>query len=614
MDQLLADLAMVEQEFAGSTVASTEITGVTRPVPKYFRRRRVLLLIVVFASILLFPLSLPVIRGWLYTFFYSAPMPAQKQLAILPFVNNLGKDPQNDALCAGLLEYITNRLTELELFQEDLHVVSSSEVVRGDVKSPRDALQLFGATLVVTGSVQRDRGDVLVVMNLVDPKTSLQLRAGMVRAPASDMSNLQTDVLEKLASMLEVEFRHRERALATAGSSAAPGATELYLKGRGFLLRYDNPENLDHAYASFGKALTADANYALAHAGIAEVQWRRFRSSRDGRHLEEARAECLKAIELDSQLAPVHITMGRIEAAGGRHEQAIESFRRALKLDRKNQDAPRELASSFDAIGRLKEAEAAYKTAIDLRPHYWAVYNEMGVYKFRRRNYREAILYFEKVIELTPDNPLAYRNLGGVHLELGELEEASRNLQQSLKIKPTARAYSNLGTVYYYQERYADAVHVYEKAVALAPNDARLWGNLADAYRWSPGLSQKATDTYRRAIQLAERELKLNPRDLPLRAYIALCRSASGEHDQAKKEAAEVVQLAPRDGTVLFRAAIVFEQAGDRKRALNLLGRALAAGFSLQQVRRAVPLADLRKQPEYMRLESRHQMSQDTAQ
>jgi hypothetical protein len=93
-----------------------------------------------------------------------------------------------------------------------------------------------------------------------------------------------------------------------------------------------------------------------------------------------------------------------------------------------------------------------------------------------------------------------------------------------------------------------------------------------------------------------------------------LCRSAAGEHDLAKKEVSEAVRLASREGIILFRAAIVYEQAGDRKRALNLLGRALEAGFSLQQIRRAVPLADLRKHPEYMRLESRHVNTLDNAQ
>jgi serine/threonine-protein kinase len=421
-------------------------------------------------------------------------------------------------------------------------------------------------------------------------------------------------VLEKLTSMLDVEFRDRQRALVAAGSSAAPGASELYLKGRGFLLRHDLSENLDSAIASFRKVLEADPRYALAHAGIAEAQWRRFRVSRSAEDLDEARSACLRAIELDAELAPVHVMMGRIEAADGRDQKAIESFRLALKLDPRNPDAPRELASRFDALGQLQNAEGAYKTAIALRPRYWAVYNEMGAFKFRHGNYREAALYFEKVIRLTPDNPLAYRNLGAVHLELGDFEEAAQLLRRSLAIKPTARSYSNLGTVYYYQERYSDAAREYEKAVALAPNDARLWGNLADSYRWSPGLSEKAAETYRRAIHLAEKELKLNPRDLPLRAYIALCRSAAGEHGQAQKEASEVVQLAPNDGTVLFRAAVVFEQAGNRNRALKLIERALDAGFSIQQIRRAVPLADLRKHPQYKRLESQHAIPQLAAQ
>jgi tetratricopeptide (TPR) repeat protein len=64
--------------------------------------------------------------------------------------------------------------------------------------------------------------------------------------------------------------------------------------------------------------------------------------------------------------------------------------------------------------------------------------------------------------------------------------------------------YSNLGTAYFYLGHRADAVTMFQKAVALNPNDAlRRWrAILADGYRWS-GDKAKAKATYEQAITLA---------------------------------------------------------------------------------------------------------------
>ena len=115
--------------------------------------------------------------------------------------------------------------------------------------------------------------------------------------------------------------------------------------------------------------------------------------------------------------------------------------------------------------------------------------------------------------------------------------------------------YGNLGAVYALQGRFKDAARLYEKAVSAVSTNSIWWGNLADAYRWTPELSWKAPAVYRRAVQLGENELAGNARDSHLRSRVALYLAALGDKDSASREIAEALRLSPDDGYVLFEPA-----------------------------------------------------------
>jgi len=107
------------------------------------------------------------------------------------------------------------------------------------------------------------------------------------------------------------------------------------------------------------------------------------------------------------------------------------------------------------------------------------------------------------VIEIAPDNPIGYENIGSVYMRQGKWSEAIPRYQKALSIDPDSPTYSNLGTAYFFLKRYDEAVKMYEKAVQGTTGDEYLWSNLADAYRWL-GQSEKAQAAYKRAIVVAK--------------------------------------------------------------------------------------------------------------
>jgi eukaryotic-like serine/threonine-protein kinase len=531
-------------------------------------------------------------------------LPDQKRIAVLPFTN-VGGDPANLPLADGLMEFVSNSLTRLEQFHGTLLVTPASDVRREGVLSAGDAGRKLGVNLAITGSVERiGPADVQVFINLVDTATVTQLRSESIRAKLADLLPLQEGVVGKIARMLELAFQPQRSQQLSYGNTAVPAAYPHYVEGLGYLRRYDRPQNIDNAIASFRRALTLDPTYVLAYAGAAQAYWRKYDLAKDEESIEEALRHASQALALNDQIASVHVTMGMIRNGKGQHEMAEKEFRAALSLDPLNADAYRELANAYEAMGRSPDAEATYLKAIELRKDDWWSVKELGVFYYRHGRYPEAESRMLEVTRLTHDSAKAYSNLGGVYLAMGKTAEAETQFKRSVAIEPNANAYSNLGTAYFYARRYPEAVEAFEKATQLNQTDSRFWMNLADAYRWTPALSAKAAPTYRRAIGLIEKEIAVNPRDAGPWSRVAMAHASLGEHKQAIAEIEKALELAPGDGFVHFRAALVYEQAYQRERALREAETALKAN-RLHELMNAPPLEELRKDPRFRALVER---------
>jgi tetratricopeptide (TPR) repeat protein/tRNA A-37 threonylcarbamoyl transferase component Bud32 len=530
----------------------------------------------------------------------APPIPAEKKIAVLLFTN-IGRDQSIQPLADGLIQVISNALTRLEEFNGALVVIPAGEAAR--ITSARDAGRVLNANLALTGSIERSSGDqVRVLLNLVDTHTLTQLRSGVLQGNLPDLFGIQDDAVNEVARLLELELRPANAQAALIGNTAVAQAYPFYVRGLGYLRSYDRDRNIDKAIESFAHALNADPRYVLSYAGLAQAYWMKYDTLKDAQFLDKAFETCAQALALNDRLAPVHITMGTIEAGKGKYERAEVEFATALRIDPRSADAYRELGRTYEARGKRLQAEATYKKALELRGDDWWSVKQLGLFYFNRGPYSEAEPWFRQVIRLTPDSPGAYNNLGALYLKMGRSADALDQFRKSLSVEPTANAWSNIGSYYYFEGDYRNAAAQFAKAVELTPGDSRNWGNLADAYRWTPQLASKAPDAYRRALELIHGEIGINPRDARLHSKAAMWWAALGERDQAAAEIARAIEIAPVDAFVQYRAALVYEQAGQRDRALRAVKSALDAGYSLLEIQKAPPLESLRADSRFSRL------------
>jgi len=508
----------------------------------------------------------------------------EKHIAVLPF-DNIGNNPENEALSEGLQDSLTSKLSNLEEGQQSLWVVPASEVRRRKVTDPESALREFGATLVVKGSVLRDNSGVHLTVNLIRTKDVRQEGSLALQDRAGDFAALQDQAVSGLAKLMPVEVP--AVALHTAESSAAPVAYESYLKALGYMQRYDKPGNLDQAIAALSSAVGSDPQFALGYAGLGEAYRMKYQLDKNPKWTDLALTNGTKATALNDALPSAYVTLGRIHDTLGKNDLALTEFQRALQLDSRNADALTGEAHSYEHAGRVADAEAAYKKAIALRPDYWDGYNSLGLFYDDQGRYEDAFKQLQRAIELTPDNATAYSNLGAAYVDSSDPKNygpAEAALKKSIELSPSYGAYANLGDLYLLQSRFAEAASATEKALQLNDKDFIVWANLVVAY---DGLTDaaKASAAVEREQSLLEQAVQSSPRDAAPQYRLGLVYARKKLKDKALARAQAALALSPDDPYVLASVGEIHERLGDRANALPYIEKALKRGYSLQALK-----------------------------
>jgi len=520
------------------------------------------------------------------------------QLAVLPF-SSTGNSPGAKAFCDGLTDTLTARLTKLA-GNRPLQVVPASEVRAENVNSVEQARKDFGVGMVLAGSLHESGGQVRVTYSLVDARTRRQLHADTIDANLADPFAVEDQVVSGVLAMLGLEIQPDERVVLAARGTHDPSAYEQYLRGRGYLLDYHKPENIDSAIASFNRALTLDPKYPQAYAGLGEAYWQSYEEGQHGKDwIDKARSACEQAVSAAPQLAQGHICLGRVYRGTGEYEKAAAEFQKATSLDPTSDDAYRGLAGAYEKLNKPVDAEATYRQAIRLRLQYWAGYSWLGNFYFQQGRFDDAIRMFQQVIALAPDNFRGYSNLGATQLYLGRYNEGVETLQKGIKLRPTFESYGNLSACYFYMRRYEDSAASLRQAMKIDSNDWLNWGNLGDTLNQIPVRRQEAVDAYRTAIALAKARLEINPKDGFVLAFMADYYAMLDDERQARNQLRQALEIAPGDPEVLFRAAILYSHFTDRPKTLEFLERSATAGYSRTVIRDTPDFDWLRQEPRY---------------
>jgi tetratricopeptide (TPR) repeat protein len=515
-----------------------------------------------------------------------------QQLALLP-VKTLTDDPALRVFSEGLMETITSRMSQFERGQDQVMVVPASEVRSQGARTAGEARQKFHVNVAVEGSLEV-RGDRLrLLLTVIDTRTMRQLETITVEQPRGSSWRLQDAAVSKLSNTLNLRLQPKYAREQEELSPIEPGAYEFYLQARGYLQRNDQPQSVASAVTLLRKAIDLDAKFALAHSALGRAYLYQFLDKRDPKLMEAAFKSGTEAVTLNPDLTETNVGLGFIYYGTGRYAEARERFEKAISLDARNHEAYQGLAQAYNGLHDYANAEATYLKAISLRPDDWTGYKALGLFYYGREDYAKAAAQFRKVVELTPDNAQGYANLGAALFGQQDWDGAERAWLRALDLDPKHQAaLGNLGKLYFEERgQNAKAIEMYQRTLALSPRGYRTWGLLGRAYARN-GEREKSKQALQKAVELIDAELLITPQSESLTSQLAFYRALLGRKDFA--EAVErALRMAPDRGETLLRAAETYAIAGDRKRATELLEKALAHGIPMKTVLRSEYLKDL---------------------
>lgn len=597
---LKADLRRLRRELFSGSVTAT-LPGLMAAKPSARRRVKWISipagLLFLIIMVLLIPSLREKAKGWLGV----SSFPEEKHLAVLPFTLIGGSDADR-AFCVGLTELLVRKIERLATLQNAFWVVPTSQIQRYEVKDATEARQILGVNLVISGSMKRLGEMLTLTLDVIDPHDLHRLGTLSKTDHIANLFTWQEEIVQQTAASLRIPISPPGKRPLAADSTTVPEAFESYLKGLGFLKRSEKGEDLDSAIRELEEAIEQDPSLAAAYGDLAEGLWKKYLAAKEPSLAQSAESRCRQAIQINGELSSYYVTLAKIHRGLGRNDEAIQDCKKALEINPFQYEAKIQLADIYDQTRQPEMAEAAYKESLQIRPGYWAAYGSLGFFYFFQGSFEKARDAFLQLTKISPGNILGLNNLGAAYYKLGDNALAAETFEKSRATKRNAVACSNLGVIYYFQGRFADSTNMNEEAIELGQNNYYIWGNLADAYHFTQEYAVKAADAYRKAIELAEKDLAAEPDNPQIRSSLAVYLAKSGLRDRAKNEIDKVLRTRPNDSTVVLKSVLIFELMNDRRLALEALEKYLRLKGPIDEILRDPFMAKFRTDPRYLEL------------
>ena len=354
-------------------------------------------------------------------------------LAVLPF-QNMSNAPDQEYFSDGLTE---ETITDLgQLSPEHLGVVArtSAMAYKHTNKTVSQIGRELGVDYILEGSVRREGGEARVSAQLIRVSDQTHLWAQTYQRELHDLLQIENELGTAIARQVQGNLTPQQLVDLSKARTVNPEAYDLYLKGR-FYWNERNPAAIKESIGYFQEAIAKDPDFALAYVGLADAYdigniMGAFSAKAS---LPEARTAATKALTLDPSLAEAHAALGMVKS----HYEfdfpgAQREFLRALELNPNSAYSHLFYSNCYLApMGRMPEAIAENKKALELDPLSLPINNFMGMTYMFAGDYEKSYLQFQHTIAMDPTFPLAHEYFSFLLKITGRYEDGIKEHEKS---------------------------------------------------------------------------------------------------------------------------------------------------------------------------------------
>jgi TolB-like protein/DNA-binding winged helix-turn-helix (wHTH) protein/Flp pilus assembly protein TadD len=392
------------------------------------------------------------LRRWVRSDAASSTAPRISSIAVLP-LENLSNDPEQQYFVEGMTDEITTDLAKLP----GIRVISRTSAMqyKNTHKTMPQIAKELNVDAVVEGTVLRVGNRVRIRTQLIYAPADRHVWAQAYERDLKDVLTLQANLAQDIAGEIQLKLTTQQRANLAVAHSVDPEAHEFYLKGRYFWNKRDEA-SFAKAIDYFQQAIAKDPTYAAAYAGLADsyALLGGFNLVPVEQAMPRARAAAEKALELDSNLAEAHASLGLIAPFNNWNwADAERHYQRAIELNPNYATAHHWYAEGYlMPVGRAEEAIAEMRKAQELDPLSAVIATDLGKELYFVRRYDEALVELHRALELDPNFTSAHNWISDTLVEkqsyndaIAELEKTKPSREERVYIRQTAYLYARMG-------------------------------------------------------------------------------------------------------------------------------------------------------------------------
>ena len=410
--------------------------------------------------------------------------PKVRSIAVLP-LESLSNDPSQEYFADGMTDELITALAQIS----SLRVISRTSIMT--YKRVRKLLPEIARELnveaVVEGTVLRFGGRVRITAQLIELPVERHIWAQSFEGDLRDTLALQNSLARTIAEQIRVTVTQQEQTALQTARPVNPVVYEAYLKGRYFLNKR-TADGLKTAIEYFSHAIETDQTYAAGYSGLADAyalsgDWKYgVLSPRDA--FAQAEAAATKALALNESLGEAHASLAyALDLYAWDWAAAETEYKRAIQLNPGYPTAHQWYSWHLLMMGRNREGIRELRKAENLDPLSLIIGADIADAFCVSRLYNEAAEQSRKVLEMDQNFAVGHYELGQALEQMHRHGEAIVEFQRAIELSGHSGAFdSNLGYAYAVSGRREEAIQIIKALEAPQDGNASTDADIALIY------------------------------------------------------------------------------------------------------------------------------------
>ena len=353
----------------------------------------------------------------------------------------------------------------------------------------------------------------------------------------------------------------------SASDKMSPRAEAYYNFTVGHLYELQYEQTSQSEYASkaieaYKRAYALDPKSPIIGERLAEMYWKAQR-------VHDAVVEANEILKRDPNDLATHRLLGRIylkslgdiNGSGVQAEmvsKAIAEYSAVHRLDPSDQESALWLARLYRLHNEPEKAEDVLRAMLKEDPENDAAMEQLTQLLLDENKAEEAIQLLESTTARNP-SPTLYDLLGDAYTQTKDYAKAEKAYRQAVELDPSELSHlRGLGQTLLSEEKYPEALSVYQKLVEVMPEDSDNYLRLSQIYRELHQLD-KAEESLMKAKQYA-------PGSLDVLYNEAIVYESQGRFEDAIRVLSDALTRVKSQSTVLpsrrRTLAILYQQLG----------------------------------------------------